>query len=123
MTHPTIKQCYKIFDIQTPGTTAYSESKVAGEQMAACVIQNSTKSIICVRFGGVNIDDQPEQTWRRPSWLSYHDLCQSIDKVIEAPPKMSGTYYLTSNNRRRWVDLEDARQDFGFVLQDGAEKQ
>ena len=110
-------------DLQTPGTTAYWESKVVGERMAACVVQNSAKSIICVRFGGVNIDDQPGETWRRPSWLSYRDLCQFIDKVLEAPPEMSGTYYATSNNHRRWVDLEDARRDFGFVPQDGAEKQ
>lgn len=111
-----------LIDLQTPGSIAYWKSKVACEQMAASIVQNSTKSIICVRFGGVTIYDQPGEKWRRANWLSYRDACQFIDKALEAPLEISGTYYAVSNNHRRWVDLENARRDFGFVPQDGAEK-
>ncbi|CAF1209773.1 unnamed protein product, partial [Rotaria sordida] len=55
-------------------------------------------------------------------WLSHRDLCLFIDKVLQAPDNISGIYFLTSNNHRRWVDLDDAKRDFDFVPQDGAEK-
>ncbi|CAF1209756.1 unnamed protein product [Rotaria sordida] len=109
-------------DTQTSGHEVYSQSKIIGEQMAIDIVKNSSKSIICVRFGWVNIDNQPGNTWSRTVWLSHRDLCLFIDKVLQAPDNISGIYFLTSNNHRRWVDLDDAKRDFDFVPQDGAEK-
>ncbi|CAF1084717.1 unnamed protein product [Rotaria sordida] len=109
-------------DLQTPGNIAYSQSKIIGEQMATDIVKNSSKSIICARFGWVNVYDQPGTTWARTVWFSHRDVCLFIDKALQAPLYISGTYFAMSNNHRLWVDLDDAKRDFGFVPQDAAEK-
>jgi hypothetical protein len=107
---------------ETPGFTAYDQSKIIGEQMAAETVKNSSKSIICARFGWVNIEDQPGTTWLRSVWFSHRDVCLFIDKALEAPLDVSGTYFVMSNNHRGWIDLDSVKNDLGFVPQDGAEK-
>lgn len=109
-------------DIQTPGNKAYSESKILGEQMAASYVNGTTKSIICARFGSINIYNEPETTWLRSCWCSYRDVCVFLEKALAAPMEISGTYFVMSNNHRRWVDMDNAKQDLDFVPQDGAEK-
>ncbi|CAF3516906.1 unnamed protein product [Rotaria sp. Silwood1] len=109
-------------DTQTLGNTVYSQSKIIGEQMAMEIVKNGSKSIICARFGWANVDDQPGETWLRTVWFSHRDLCSFIDKVLQAPEYISGIYFIMSNNHRLWVDLDDAKKDFDFVPQDGAEK-
>ena len=109
-------------DLETPGNKVYCESKIISEQMAAVTVKNTSKSIICVRFGWVNVDDYPGPVWYRSTWLSHRDLCLFIDKALEAPLNISGTYFAMSNNHWRWVDLDDAKRDLGYVPQDGAGK-
>jgi nucleoside-diphosphate-sugar epimerase len=104
------------------GALVYSQSKIIGEQMAKEIVKNSTKSIISVRIGSVNIDNQPGITWPRSVWFSYRDLCSFFDKAIQAPSHISGTYFATSNNHRLWLDLDNAKRDLGYVPQDGAEQ-
>lgn len=110
-------------DLRTPGTKAYTESKIIGEQMAADIVKSTSKSIICARLGGIFVDDKPATGWRRCSWCSHRDVCLFIDKALRAPLNISGTYFVLSDNYHRWVDLEDAERDLGFVPQDGAEKE
>jgi len=109
-------------DIRTIGNTMYCHSKIICEQMAKEIVKNTSKSIICVRFGGVEIDDQPLTTWIRTVWFSHRDVCSFIDKVLQAPLNISGAYFATSNNHRHWLDLDHAKRDLGYVPQDGAEK-
>lgn len=109
-------------DPESPAFVAYSQSKIIGEQMASDIVKRSSKSIICARFGWVNIENQPGKTWLRDVWLSHRDLCQFIGKVLDAPAPISGIYFAMSNNYRLWIDLNDAKRDFGFIPQDGAEK-
>jgi len=109
-------------DIQTPGNTAYCQSKIICEQMAMDIVKNNSISIICVRFGGIEIDDRPAKTWIRTVWFSHRDLCLFIDKALQAPLNISGIYFGVSNNHRLWVDIDSAKRDLGYVPQDGAEK-
>ncbi|CAF1135007.1 unnamed protein product [Rotaria sordida] len=109
-------------DLTTPGRTVYSKGKIICEQMATDIVKNNSKSIICARFGAVNIEDKPETTWNRSLWLSHRDLCSFISKALEAPLNISGIYFVMSNNHRLWVDLEHTKRDLGYVPQDGAEK-
>ncbi len=111
-----------LLDTRKEGETRYGQSKLICEQMAKDIVNNTSKSIICVRFGGVNIHNQPAKEWRRCNWLSHRDLCSFIDKALQAPLHISGTYFALSNNHRGWLDLEDAKRDLGYVPQDGAEK-
>lgn len=115
-THPALPYC------KTLERRAYTESKIIGERMAAEIVKSTSKSIICVRIGSVNIDNQPEADAVRTVWLSYRDLCSFIDRALEAPLNISGIYCAISNNYRSCLDLEDARRDLGYIPQDGAEK-
>ena len=110
-------------DLRTPGNKAYTESKIIGEQMAADIVKNTSKSIICARFGGIGVDDNPGRGWGRSGWCSHRDLCLFIDKALEAPLNISGIYFVLSNNYHLWVDLNNAKRDLGFVPQDGADKE
>ncbi len=109
-------------DLRTPGDTVYCQSKIICEQMAMDIVKNNSKSIICVRFGGVRIGDDPTTTWRRAGWFSHRDVCAFIDKALQAPLNISGIYFGVSNNHRLWVDIDSAKRDLGYVPQDGAEK-
>jgi hypothetical protein len=109
-------------DVQTPGNEAYSQSKILGEKMAASYVNGTAKSIICARFGSINIKDEPEATWFRSCWCSHRDACVFLEKALTAPMEISGTYFVVSNNHRVWVDMDNAKNDLGFVPQDGAEK-
>ncbi|CAF0983374.1 unnamed protein product [Rotaria sordida] len=51
----TIADDPPIPDLQTPGNIAYSQSKIIGKQMATDIVKNSSKSIICARFGWINV--------------------------------------------------------------------
>jgi nucleoside-diphosphate-sugar epimerase len=106
---------------RSKGHYIYSKSKIIGEEMAKDIVKNSTKSIISVRVGWVNIDNQPGITCHRTVWFSYRDVCSFFEKAIQAPSHISGTYFATSNNHRSWLDLDDAKRDLGYVPQDGAE--
>jgi nucleoside-diphosphate-sugar epimerase len=108
--------------LSTPGDLAYCQSKIIGEQIALSIVKNTTKSIICARLGWVNIEDQPGKGWLRTVWFSHRDFCSFIDKALQAPLHISGIYFTMSNNHRLWVDIDDAKRDFDFVPQDGAEK-
>ncbi|CAF4330732.1 unnamed protein product [Rotaria sordida] len=66
--------------------------------------------------------NQPGTTWARTVWFSHCDVCLFIDMALQAPLYISGTYFAMSNNHRLWVDLDDAKRDFGFVPHDAAEK-
>lgn len=92
-------------DLTTPGRIAYSKGKILCEQMATDIVKNSSKSIICARFGAVNIENKLEATRNRTLWLGHGDLCSFIGK--------------TSNNHRLRVDLEHTTRDLGYVIQDG----
>ena len=107
---------------QSKGVLVYSRSKIVGEQMAKTTGKNSTKSIICARLGWVHPENQPGTTWERSIWLSFGDLCSFFEKAIEAPSHISGTYFVTSNNHRLWVDLDNTRRDLGYAARDRAER-
>ena len=91
-----------------------------GEQMAADIVKNTSKSIICARFGGISVDNEPVKGWGQTLWCSHGDVCLFVDKAIQAPFSISGTYFVLSNNHDLWIDLEDVKRDLGFAPQDGS---
>ena len=117
----TVKDDPPLAEDEDEGARIYSQSKIIGEQMAKEIVENSTKSIICARFGWVNPENQPGTTWERSVWLSHQDLCSFMEKVIQAPSHISGPYFAMSNNHRLWVDIDDTKTDLGYIPQDGAQ--
>ena len=105
----------------TPIDQAYFQSKLLGEEMARAT---RDKHIICARFGWVNAHNEgADNKWERTVWCSHRDLCEFIDRALDAlARKESGTYFVCSDNYQIWVDMEDAKSNLGFVAKDGSKK-
>jgi nucleoside-diphosphate-sugar epimerase len=102
----------------------YGCSKVWGEALARHFTDTSDLSILCLRIGSVNAEDRPQQPRDFSVWCSQRDIVQMIERCIDAPDSLRfDIFYVLSNNRWGYRDLEHARQVLGFVPQDAAEEQ
>ena len=80
-------------------------------------------SVLCLRIGAVTAEDRPVQTRQVAVWCSQRDIGGMIEKCVEAPPELRfDIFYVTSNNRWGYRDLEHAREVLGFEPQDSAEQ-
>jgi nucleoside-diphosphate-sugar epimerase len=101
----------------------YGCSKVWGEALARHYTDTSDLSILCLRIGAVNAEDRPQQVRGFSVWCSQRDIVQMIERCIDAPDSLRfDIFYVLSNNRWGYRDLEHARQVIGFVPQDAAEE-
>jgi nucleoside-diphosphate-sugar epimerase len=100
----------------------YGVSKVFGEVLARQFVDTSPLSIICLRIGWVGEPDRPQAPAHWANWCSQRDIVQVIDRSIEAPPTLRyDIFFVTSNNRWSYRDLEHTRHVLGYVPQDNAE--
>ena len=102
----------------------YPASKVWGEALARVYADTHGVSEICLRFGWVNAEDCPHTyPWARSVWCSQRDAIQAVERVILAPDEMRfDAFYVVSDNKWCWVDLDHGRQVLGYVPQDSAEE-
>jgi nucleoside-diphosphate-sugar epimerase len=101
----------------------YGCTKVWGEALARHFTDTSDLSLLCLRIGSVNAEDRPRSPRERSVWCSRRDIVQMIERCIDAPDSLRfDTFFVTSNNRRSYRDLEHPRQILGFVPQDSAEE-
>lgn len=101
----------------------YGCSKVWGEALARHFTDTSDLSILCLRIGAVSREDRPRQARDFSVWCSQRDIVQMIERCIDAPESLRfDIFYVLSNNRWGYRDLEHARQMLGFVPQDAAEE-
>jgi hypothetical protein len=81
---------------------------------------------ICVRLGWINTTDDVTSNlynWDDKSvWCSYRDLCQFFDRLLENQFKLKNfdIYFVSSNNDFCWVDMNNSKEDFNYLPQDGA---
>ena len=100
----------------------YGVTKVFGEVLARHFVDTSPMSIICLRIGWVGAQDRPEGAARFANWCSQRDLVQMIDLSIQAPDTLRyDIFFVTSNNKWSYRDLEHARSVLGYAPQDNAE--
>ena len=100
----------------------YGVSKVFGEALARHYADTSPMSMICLRIGWVGEADRPQAPAHWVNWCSQRDIVQVIDRSIEAPPSLRfDIFFVTSNNRWGYRDLEHTRRVLGYVPQDNAE--
>jgi nucleoside-diphosphate-sugar epimerase len=100
----------------------YGVSKVFGEALARYYVDTSPLSIICLRIGWVGEVDRPSAPAQWVNWCSQRDIVQVIDRSIAAPPTLRfDIFFVTSNNRWGYRDLEHTRQVLGYIPQDNAE--
>ena len=100
----------------------YGCSKLWGEALARHFTDSSDLSILCLRIGAVHAEDRPVSARDFSVWCSQRDIVQMIARCIDAPEGLRfDIFYVLSNNRWGYRDLEHARQVLGFVPQDAAE--
>lgn len=103
-------------------TSYYACSKVFGEALGRMYAEEHGLSVLCLRIGGVPVDNRPRPVGRG-HWCSHRDLAQLIQRGVDASPDIDyGLYYAVSDNRYRWLDLSNARQQLGYTPQDDAER-
>jgi nucleoside-diphosphate-sugar epimerase len=100
----------------------YGSSKVWGETLARHYVDTSDLSILCLRIGHVTREDRPTSTRDFSIWCSQRDIAQMVERCVEAPAELRyDIFFVLSENKWGYRDLEHPRQVLGFVPQDRAE--
>ncbi len=103
-------------------TNLYSSSKIWAESLARTYAAKGDMSCICIRIGWVVAEDRPPNPKAVDIWCSQRDIAQLAQCCVDASDDVRfEIFYGMSNNKWRWVDIEDARQKVGYEPQDRAE--
>lgn len=105
----------------------YGVSKAACEAMGRFYAAEFGLSVISLRIGWVNDEDDPSQAvgWERGEelmrmWLSHRDLAQIVRKCIEVPGVDHAIFYAMSANTGSLWDQSDAAAVLGYAPQDNS---
>jgi nucleoside-diphosphate-sugar epimerase len=100
----------------------YGASKVWGEALARHYADTYGVSVICLRIGRVKAEDRPSGPRDRSVWCSQRDVVRMIVAGIEAPAAVRfDTFFVVSNNRWSYRDVEHARAVIGWTPLDSAD--
>jgi nucleoside-diphosphate-sugar epimerase len=100
----------------------YGASKVWGEALARHYSDAHAMSAICLRIGRVKEEDRPGGPRDLSVWCSQRDVTRMIVACIEAPASLRfDIFFVVSNNRWNYRDLEHARRVLGWTPLDRAE--
>jgi nucleoside-diphosphate-sugar epimerase len=100
----------------------YGASKVWGEALARHYSDAHGLSMICLRIGRVKAEDRPTGPRELSVWCSQRDVVRMIAACIEAPVTLRfDTFYVVSDNRWNYRDLEHPRAVLGWTPLDRAE--
>jgi dTDP-4-dehydrorhamnose reductase len=101
----------------------YGCTKIWGEAIAWDYSNTYGISAICLRIGGVNLEDRPFLPRHFSVWCSQRDVARMIQKCIEAPESLKfDIFYVVSKNKWNYRDLDHARELVGFEPQDTADR-
>jgi len=101
-------------------TEPYSMSKVWAEGACRTYSDAHGLSVICLRIGWVNKENEAHGLFSNSIWCSHRDIVSSFEKALErTSDPLYGVCYALSDNNYRWVDLTHAGELTGFVPQDG----
>jgi nucleoside-diphosphate-sugar epimerase len=116
----TESQMVSIHDPIKPDSD-YATSKVFGEALARQYYELYGIQSICLRIGSVLDNDNPGRSNRyRKTWLSHRDLVQLVSKSLLSDQPF-GIYYGVSNNKGRFWDISNAREEIDYhPLDDGS---
>ena len=100
----------------------YGCSKVFGEALARHFTDTTEMSILCLRIGNVVAEDKPTLPRQFSVYCSQADIAQMVERCLDAPADLKyDVFYVTSNNRWGYRDLEHGRSVLGFVPTGAAE--
>ena len=99
----------------------YAASKVWSESLARVYAHSCDMSCLCIRIGWVTGEDHA-RNGRGDIWCSQRDIAELIKCCIDAGDEVRcEIFYGMSDNRRRWVEIETAREKVGYIPRDRAE--
>lgn len=119
-----LPQTWPMLTHETPTRPSgiYGSSKVWGESLARHFTDTTGLSIICLRIGAVHREDRPKQPRDFSVWCSQRDIAHMIEKCVIAPDNVRyDIFYVVSNNKWSYRDLDHARAVVGYEPQDEAE--
>jgi len=100
----------------------YGCSKIWGEALARHFADTTGMSMICLRIGAVNREDRPMEPREFSVWCSRRDIAQMVDRCLAAPDSLRfDVFFVTSETKWGYRDLEHARAVVGFSPEDRAE--
>ncbi|HZF04809.1 MAG TPA: NAD(P)-dependent oxidoreductase [Patescibacteria group bacterium] len=100
----------------------YGATKVWGEALARHYSDAHKMSVICLRIGRVKAEDRPTTTRDVAVWCSQRDIVRMIEACIEAPPSLRfDVFYVVSNLRHGYRDVEHASRVLGWTPMDSAD--
>ena len=100
----------------------YGCTKVWAEALAHHYHDTTDMSMIGLRIGVVNAEDKPLQKRHRAIWCSQRDVARMVRSCVEAPDELKhDVFFVVSNNRYSYRDMNHAREVLGFEPQDSAE--
>ncbi len=101
----------------------YGASKVWGEALARQYADAHGMSMLCLRIGHVTKEDRPLSPRDDSVWCSQRDIVRMIDLCLRAPEALRfDVFFVVSDNRWGYRDLEHARTVLGFQPLDAAER-
>lgn len=102
----------------------YGASKIWGEALGRHYADTYGMSVICLRIGRVKEEDRPTGPRDLSVWCSQRDVVRMLVACIEAPASLRfDTFFVVSNNRWNYRDLEHARLVLGWEPVDSADRQ
>ncbi|HCL31814.1 MAG TPA: hypothetical protein DIC52_25710 [Candidatus Latescibacteria bacterium] len=118
-----VPETFQMVTAQMPAEprNLYASSKVWTESLARTYSRQGLSSLV-IRPGWVMEEEQPLRPSAAYVWCSQNDIVQLIECCINAPADlMFGIFFGMSDNRWRWVDVEQARELVGYVPRDRGE--
>ena len=110
-------------DLPTQPVNDYGVTKVVGERIGKLFSERHGLSVICLRIGtvrtGENRPNLASRHWWQRMWLSNRDLCQGVEKAIDAENVPFAVLNLMSNNAGMRWDLSETRRVLGYEPRDG----
>ena len=100
----------------------YGCSKIWGEALARHFADTAGMSMICLRIGHVSAQDRPVKPREFSVWCSRRDIAQMVERCLAAPQSLRfDVFFVTSDNKWGYRDLEHARAAVGYAPEDRAE--
>jgi nucleoside-diphosphate-sugar epimerase len=100
----------------------YGCSKIWGEALARHFADTTSVSMICLRIGHVSAEDRPVKAREFSVWCSRRDIAQMVERCLAAPDRLRfDVFFVTSDNKWGYRDIEHARAVVGFIPEDRAE--
>jgi len=100
----------------------YGASKVWGEALGRHYADAYAMSVLCLRIGRVRAEDRPTNAREMSVWCSQRDIARMVAACIEAPDRVRfDVFYVVSNNRWSYRDVDHARAVLGWAPLDRAE--